>query len=53
MECEEDDAVRRNQGGAKDGDGAVVLLDLPAELRELKYGVTHGVRGGVNDIESE
>ena len=53
MECEEDDAVRHNQGGAKDGDGAVILLDLSAELRELKYGVTHGVCGGVNDIEAK
>ena len=53
MECKENDAVRHNQGGAKDGDGAVVLFDLSAELREFKYGVTHGVRSGVNNIESE
>lgn len=53
MECKENDAVRHNQGGAKNGDGAVVLLDLPAELRELKHGVTHGVCGGVNDIEAK
>lgn len=53
VEREEDDAVRHNQGGAKDGDGAVVLFDLSAELREFKYGVTHSVRGGVNDIEPE
>lgn len=53
MKRKEYDAVRHNQGGTKDGDGAVVLLDLSAELRELKHGVTHGVRGGVNDIEAE
>lgn len=53
VERKEDDAVRHNQSGAKDGDGAVVLLDLSAELREFKYGVTNGVRGGVNDIEPE